>query len=361
MALVSLLASLLAGPSDVRAQGSSNPAVPAREQAITTASISPSRWQPALAHAGQKKRLLQWWGQWNDLLLVSLIEAAQNTHTDLKSAVDAIARVHDILPPERPNQRADVASWETSIADAAHGGALPLPGGLAADADWHPARVAIAAETAEQYVAWIQCRQRQGECTARLRALAILTGLSIGEVGQRLLARGTETVSVPGMTIQRLRARWLEQRPDLAAALLEVERSRIEIARAEAQRYPRLHLLGELGTSSAGNPPAQDAGPTDGQELIGPAMSVPPFDAQRLQTVLEARQADYIAAASELRSRAREAAREAEDALRALQNAQSRSKDRSPDAWLEQAMAWIHLYRTVGGGWGSVPAQSAQR
>jgi outer membrane protein TolC len=76
-----------------------------------------------------------------------------------------------------------------------------------------------------------------------------------------------------------------------------------------------------------------------------------------MQAVLEARQADYLAAASELRSRAREAAREAEQGVSALLAAQARSKE----AWLEQAMAWIHLYRVVGGGWSATPAAGPQR
>jgi outer membrane protein TolC len=134
--------------------------------------------------------------------------------------------------------------------------------------------------------------------------------------------------------------------------MLDVERARIEIARAEVQRHPRLQLLGEIGSDRAGA-----TGTVTEQEIVGPTQTMPPFDAQRMQAVLEARQADYLAAASELRSRAREAAREAEQGVSALLAAQARSKE----AWLEQAMAWIHLYRVVGGGWSATPAANPQR
>jgi outer membrane protein TolC len=88
--------------------------------------------------------------------------------------------------------------------------------------------------------------------------------------------------------------------------LFDVERARIEIARAEVQRHPRLQLLGEIGSGRAGA-----TGTVTDPEIVGPTQTMPPFDAQRMQAVLEVRQADYLAAASELRSRATEAAREA--------------------------------------------------
>ena len=322
------------------------------DHGVSAAAVAPSRWQPALAHAGQKARLLQWWGQWNDPLLVALIDAAQNAQPTLKSSLQSIARVHDLLPPERPAWRADAANWEASIADAAHGGAQPAPGGLMADADWHPARVAIAAETAEQYVGWLYCRQKKSDCSTRLRALSMLTGLSMEGLSERLLARSMTPPNPTRLNTPRLRTRWLEQRPDVAAAMLDVERARIEIARAEVQRHPRLQLLGEIGSDRAGA-----TGTVTEQEIVGPTQTMPPFDAQRMQAVLEARQADYLAAASELRSRAREAAREAEQGVSALLAAQARSKE----AWLEQAMAWIHLYRVVGGGWSATPTAGPQR
>ncbi|MFN5881674.1 MAG: RND transporter, partial [Burkholderiales bacterium] len=58
-------------------------AVPAAAQDIATEGIAPSRWQPALPHAGQKARLLRWWAQWNDPVLLSLIESAQTAQADL--------------------------------------------------------------------------------------------------------------------------------------------------------------------------------------------------------------------------------------------------------------------------------------
>lgn len=352
-------------------------AVPAAAQDIATEGIAPSRWQPALPHAGQKVRLLRWWAQWNDPVLLSLIESAQTEQADLPRSIKAIERVHDILPPERPTQRADAASWEASIAQAAHGGAMPTPGSARADRDWHPARVAVAAETAEQYMGWLHCRQGGGDCVAHLRALAILSGLPSGEVGELLLARGLREPTIPALREPRLRARLLEQRPDVAAAMLELEQTRIAIGRAEAQRHPRLQLQGDVqsGTQSPQGPLARletgalgvpsDASGNSGlsAEIVGPALSVPAFDALRLQSLVEARQADYLAAASELRSRALEASREVRDALGQLAAAQRRRQAASPgverplpapgDAWIEQAMAWIHLYRVVSGGWGN--------
>lgn len=371
------VAALLLNAVPVAAQGAAQGAA----QDVAAEGIAPSRWQPALPHAGQKARLLRWWAQWNDPVLLWLIESAQNTQSDLARGIKAIERVHDILPPERPAQRADTASWEASIAQAAHSGSVPSPGSARTDKDWHPARVAVAAETAEQFLAWLHCRHGGGDCVARLRALAILSGLPIGEVGERLLARGLQLPTVPTLREPRLRARLLEQRPDVAAAMLELEQARIEIGRAEAQRHPRLQLHGEVRSGQAGAPgplaqlqvgggsAASVASADSGMpaEIIGPALSVPPFDALRLQSVVEARQADYLAAASELRSRALEAARQVREALDQLAAAQRRAEavragaepapSRLVDAWLEQAMAWIHLYRVVSGGWGTESPQ----
>lgn len=396
-----VLAALLLNAGHSVAQPVGNPAVAAQgvgaggsaAEGVTSEGIAPSRWQPALPHEGQRGRLLRWWAQWNDPLMLSLIAAAQSQQADLPRSVRAIEHVHDILPPEQPAHRADPASWEASMAQAAHGGAMPSPGSRA-DADWHPARVAVAAETAEQYLGWLHCRRGGGACAARLRALAILTGLPIGDVGERLLARGLHLPEVPAIREPRLRARLLEQRPDVAAAMLALEQTRIEIGRAEAQRHPRLQLLGEVASHAAGNPAlaarlhaasvstASDAPADTGlsAEIVGPALSVPPFDASRLQSVVEARQADYLAAASALRSRALEAVRESTQALDQLTIAQNKAIAQSQsiaqnqataphtgqsaltatgltqalqdDAWLEQAIAWVHLYRVVSGGWG---------
>lgn len=378
---VVMLSALLLNAIPGRAQGIPEPASTA--QGIATEGIAPSRWQPALPHGGQKARLLKWWAQWNDPVLLSLIESSQRTQVDLPRSVKAIEQVHDILPPVRLSQRANSASWETSLAQAAHGGTMPSPGSARADKDWHPARVALAAEIAEHYVGWIYCRQSAGDCAAHLRALAILSGLPLGEVSELMRARGLELPSVPVLREPRVSARLLEQRPDVAAAMLELEQTRIEIGRAEAQRHPRLQLRGELRPGRQGSPghgadleaqavsgpsSSVESGPSssvDGDtpdELVGPALTLPPFDASRLALVVEARQADYLAAASALRSRAQEAAREVRDALNQVAAAQQRRLDAPPrsertaavksDEWLERAMAWIHLYRVASGSWG---------
>ena len=53
---------------------------------------APSQWFAPLPHGGTQADLTQWWSQWNDPLLVELVDAAQGASPTLASARSRVAQ-----------------------------------------------------------------------------------------------------------------------------------------------------------------------------------------------------------------------------------------------------------------------------
>lgn len=168
----------------------------------------PAQWFAPLPHGGDVRDLTAWWQQWNDPLLIELIEAAQAANPTLATARSRImqaraARVaagaallptldaqasalrgnsQPPLPLSTTLQAGLQTAWEIDLfggnraaADAAQ---ARLQG---ARAGWHDARVSVAAETANSYLNLRTCERQLAvaENDARSRAeSARLTGLS---------------------------------------------------------------------------------------------------------------------------------------------------------------------------------------
>lgn len=145
---------------------------------------APAAWQAALPHDGNLSNLANWWQQFNDPLLVQLIESAQNVSSDIASAKARIVEaqtsvVQDdaaskpnvtldgsatrsqqglLFPPSTNIGAAVNANWELDVwgkAAAAKSAAdAQLTGKKAV---WHDARIIVAAETARQYVNYRLC------------------------------------------------------------------------------------------------------------------------------------------------------------------------------------------------------------
>lgn len=198
---------------------------------------APPQWYAPLPHGGTLTDLKQWWLQFNDPLLIELIEAAQTANPNVATAGSRIAQARAarvaataaLLPgvdgaasATRGNAQAGMplattaqaglqAAWEIDLfggnraaADAAR---ARLEG---AEAGWHDARVSVAAETANSYVNLRTCErqlavtrhdaQSRAE-TSRLTELSARAGFTAPAVSA--LARASAAEASARATQQR--------------------------------------------------------------------------------------------------------------------------------------------------------------
>ncbi|KPF68682.1 hypothetical protein IP84_08530 [beta proteobacterium AAP99] len=344
--------------------------------------------------------------------------------------LDALWEI-DLFGAGRANRSAALAQLESS------------------QAAWHDARVSLAAEVAQTYVNLRACEQtarvlqqdvrsqqtsaglterkvqagleapangalvrasaadsalrlaaQQAQCEVLIKSLVALTALPEAQVRSVLAAR-TATLPTPrAFAVDALPAQWLTQRPDLRAIERDAAAALRDVDAAQAQRWPRLSLVGsvsrlrvESGSATALSTPWS----------IGPSLSLPIFDAGRRSAAVDAARARYAEARSRYEQRARDAVREVEEALVRMDAAQRREADaltaaqgfatfldaqrKRTDAGAgslldleearrtalnaqsslisvqaERVSAWISLYRAVGGGWSmEMPALPASK
>lgn len=353
-------------------------------------------------HGGERSHLSAWWRQFDDPVLVELIDAAQQASASLAQAASRIvqaqsvlaqagATVQPALDAAASRTRGPVSfggpllvrtqdllqlqsSWEIDLFGARlrerEAGTARLG---AREAEWHDARVAVAAEVASQYLALRACEyQRALEsadwvsrgATARLTRMAAAAGFQSGadlaiaqadveeqaarlqaqraecdllvkalvaisdldEIGLRArLAAGAERLPAPrGFVVEVVPAQLVAQRPDLAAAERELAAASAEIGVAIADRYPRMALSGAIG------PLRFDAGTVSLSAMswsLGPSLSVPLFDGGRRQSAQDAARARHQAADAVYREKVRQAIREVEQALVRLGSAARREAE----------------------------------
>jgi multidrug efflux system outer membrane protein len=374
-----------------------------------TAAPAPAAIAPALAHDGAVASLADWWGQAGDPLLVELIVAAQAASPTLASAATRIAEARASRVQAgaalAPTLDGSVAlSRGNQLAGGASGGGASLPsftnaqaglqagweidlfGGLAAGRDaasarldasqaqWHAARVAVAAETANAYFAERAC-QRQWQVsqadTASRRESARLTALSAeagftapadaalaragaADAAARLTQQATQcalqrqalqsltaweamplaerldaqagALELPALpAVERVPAQALAQRPDIYAAQREVAAASADTGAAQAQRYPRLSLSGSIAALQV-----RGAGASEllNNWSIGPLqLTLPIFDGGTRAAQVETAQARYDEAVLQYRAKVRQAVREVEEALLKLQDSALRATD----------------------------------
>ncbi|MGQ3092745.1 MAG: TolC family protein, partial [Roseateles sp.] len=340
------------------------------------------------------------------------------------------------------------ASWEVDLfggqrAAAAAGAAEAT----AATADWHAARVSLAADVAQAYVQLrlAQAREESAELDARfaeqianwgrqqqaagllsatdaailnteravaaasrsqwraeaqvaLQILALLCGERADALAAELappavVAEGFEVrreqPRTPAFDVSALPAQLLAQRPDLSAAhqrwIAAVQQQRS----AEAARWPQLSL-----TALAGETRLRVGGASSSGSMwaFGPSLSLPIFDAGLRKARVQGAEAAADEAAAALQSRWQTAVAEVEESLQRVTAGAEREREvdavrrewegiarrsgaqaqaglqsgtqrnvtfrnalAAYDAVLsvraEHALAWIRLYRSLGGGW----------
>ena len=366
----------------------------------------PAQWFAPLPHNGRLTDLRSWWQQQNDALLVELIDAAQAASPTIASALSRIEQARAtrtaagaaLLPTldasvgaSRGRTQPGFGSGAAPITSSAQAGLqaaweIDLFGGnraaagaaaermLGTQAQWHDARVSVAAEVVNQYDALRSCRQLAGitradansrqetarltdlstgagftapataalarasaaeararatqqaaQCEIDLKALVALTALQEPELRQKLAAAGAPRFQADMMSIATVPADALAQRPDVFSAEREVAAASADIGAARAQLYPRLGLNGSIGIAGF-----RSGGLTSDLQTwsIGPlALSLPLFDGGRRAANVDAAQARYQEAAALYRARVRHAVREVEEALVNLQSSGARDAD----------------------------------
>jgi multidrug efflux system outer membrane protein len=308
-----------------------------------------------------------------------------------------------------------------------------------ANAKWHDARVSVAAETANAYFAERACQeqlrvsesdarsrsetsrltdlsakagftapadaalarasasdasgrltQQRATCAVQRKALVALSGIDEPALAQKLAAAPTQRVRPAVGAIASVPAEAISQRPDVYAAELGVASASADVGSAEAERYPKLTVSGNIGRSQL-----RVSGFRQSLETwtVGPvALTVPLLDGGARKANTDAAKVRYTEAVSLYRANVRQAVREVEEALVNLDATDARTTDAdsavknyqaSFDATQaryssglaslfeledsrrtlftaqtarvslqrERTEAWVALYRSMGGGW----------
>jgi len=234
-------------------------------------------------------------------------------------------------------------------------------------------------------------------CDLLVKSLVALTAREEGALRVELATRANRLPQPREFSVTSLPAEVLAQRPDIQAAERDVAAAGADATQAVALRWPRITLAGNLGTartSSAGVT-------TDGSVwTMGPvSVSFPLFDGGTRRANAEAARERHGAAMRLYAARLRTAIQEVESALVTLQSTALRQEDAATaalgyersyratsasyeagaaslfevedarrsllsahstlnDLSHERLLAWISLYRAVGGGW-ATPAPAA--
>ena len=424
-----------------------------------------AQWQAPLPHQGTALAMADWWRQQGDTLLVELIEAAQSispniaqsmariesaraqrasANASLLPRIDAsVAANRGVSQPDVPAATSVTAglqsSWELDLVGANKAVSRASEAQLrGTQAQWHDARVAVAAEVASTYYSLASCSQQlalakkeadsreqtaslsamtakagltapfdaalarssaaeahnrviqqQAICDGSTKALVALTDVSETELRRRIATAFNRPVLLKPLEVARVPAQTLTQRPDVFSAERDVVVASAQVGSAKAQQYPRLTLSGSIGAlryTSSGRETNMDTW------SFGPlALTLPIFDAGQRQANVVAAQANYEQAVSIYKAKVRNAVREVEQTLVTLQSTSARQQDASiatsgysealaaaqrrynlglaslleleevrrraffaqsaeVSLALENTLAWVSLYRALGGG-----------
>ncbi|MEQ1557559.1 MAG: efflux transporter outer membrane subunit [Methyloglobulus sp.] len=371
---------------------------------------TPSRWNAAMpvvqtpvAHGGKVLSLKNWWAGFNDIALNRLLDAAQKESASVANAKARIEQARtDLIGTDSQFLPSLDANLAASRSNFSFGGTpfkrsqyqigfqssweIDLFGGLArqqeashshlesSNASWHDARVAVAAEVADAYLAFRYCEiqvqlaqsdassreasaellaiagnagfrspaevalanasaaegnkiliQRQGQCERSIKGLVAITAINEPELRRLLAVAPTQVATLPSppsFQIDAIPATILQQRPDVAAAERDMAEASAKIGVEQANRFPKVSLSGNI------TPVLQNI---NGAALtlaetwsIGPTISLPLFDAGKRAAKVDAAKAQYEAALSQYRATARTAIKEVEEALVRLHSVELR-------------------------------------
>lgn len=363
--------------------------------------MEPPSWQAP--HTGTLTDLTRWWATFNDATLDSFLEAAQKDSPTLAKAAAAIDKARanrtsvdaGFLPQVNASAGAGWSgslkngsgtsrianngldsSWEIDLfgknrRSAESAGALAQ----AREADWHDARVSLAAEVAGTYIDYRACRQKEKyyldqadsqtntsyltqlsatagftapadarladasaastrstalaqktECEVLVKSLVALTGMDEPSVRQQL---GQGTVSLPqpeSLAVSSVPADLVRQRPDIVSAERTLASTSAQIGVAKADRYPSLSLSGSISLS------ASSASPTTAPWSFGPTLSLPLFTGGKTEANIRSAKADYDSALADYKQVVRIAVKEVEQSLVRLDSMARREQEAGKSA-----------------------------
>lgn len=363
--------------------------------------MEPPSWQAP--HTGTFTDLTRWWATFNDATLDSFLEAAQKDSPTLAKAAAAIDKARanrtSVDAGFLPQVNASTATgWSGSLKNGS-GTSQITNGGLdssweidlfgknrrsaesvgaltqAREADWHDARVSLAAEVAGTYIDYRACRQKEKyyldqadsqtntsyltqlsatagftapadarladasaastrstalaqktECEVLVKSLVALTGMDEPSVRQQL---GQGTVSLPqpeSLAVSSVPADLVRQRPDIVSAERTLASTSAQIGVAKADRYPSLSLSGSISLS------ASSASPTTAPWSFGPTLSLPLFTGGKTEANIRSAKADYDSALADYKQVVRIAVKEVEQSLVRLDSMARREQEAGKSA-----------------------------
>lgn len=360
-----------------------------------------AQWQAPLPHQGMVNTLAQWWQQQGDPVLAELVAAAQTVSPSVGQAlarVDAaratraaasaallpsldasISASRGVTQPNVPlatTQSAGLqAAWELDLVGANRAVSRAADAQVqGVQAQWHDARVAVAAEVANSYYSLSTCTQllrvarldaasrqetarlaglsakagftapssaalarasaadgnsrvtqQAASCELDIKALVALTALPEPDLKKKLAEALIQPAQAAPFLIASVPAQTLTQRPDVFAAERDVIVASAQVGYAKAQRLPRLSLNGSIGAlriTSQGSTTSLDTW------SFGPlSLSLPIFDGGQRAANVTSAESDYTRAVVVYRGKVRQAVREVEEALVNLQSADARKAD----------------------------------
>lgn len=362
---------------------------------------APDQWYAPLPHQGNVGSLTQWWQQQGDPVLVELIAEAQAVSPSVSQALARVeasraqqAAAHSALVPNvgaqvsgsrgvsqpgfpvtNMQQVGLQAAWEIDLVGANRAVSRAAQANVeGSQAQWHDARVSVAAEVANLYYSWSTCTQQLAlarrdaasrQETARLteinagvgfvapsvaamarasaadgssrvtqqaalceletKALVALTAISEPSLKKKLALAIVKPPQVAIISIASVPARTIAQRPDVFSAEHDVMVASAQVGAAKAQRLPRLSLAGSIaGTRLTSNGVAQDGATWS----FGPlAINLPIFDGGLRVAAVTSAEANYQTVVTVYRAKVRQAVREVEEALVNLNSTDARTQD----------------------------------
>lgn len=381
----------------------------------------PAQWHASLpepdAQTNAQTNLQQWWQR--HATLAKLINSAQQASPSIAQAQTRIAQAR-LAASATAFARTPSLDASASAMRAKSQPGLPLAstaqiglqtaweidlfgGNRAADqaatarlqgstAQWHDARISVAAEVANLYVDFIACRQlldvaqkdaasraatanivaksaaqgmsaavtvaqanaaaaeansrslqQQTQCELAVKAMVVLTALPEPELQallqQELNQMQQKPLHLHALKVTSVPASMLRQRPDVFAAERDVTAASLEIGVADAKRFPRLSLNGAIGLLGQ-----RSNGVNDNTQTwsIGPlTINYPLFDAGQRRANVELAKQQYGEAATVYANKVRVAVKEVEDALLGLHSARLRQHeaDIGSGAWASNLAA----------------------
>ncbi|UYG04406.1 efflux transporter outer membrane subunit [Halomonas sp. LR3S48] len=360
-----------------------------------------AQWHAPLPHGGQLGDLSRWWAQFDDPLMLRLIEAGQQVSPTVAQAAARIAdaqaaRVAQsaaLLPSldasaSASRGRTDLDTpvgtetsaglqlgWELDLFGAGRAGVNAAQARLeSSQADWHDARVSVAAEIATTYVELRACEalaqqaeidtqsrvqtaqvtrltadkgfrppaeadlanasaaqgnvtliEQRTQCELLVKALSALAAQDEAALRRELATTNGRLPRPAELSVTAMPAEVLAQRPDIHAAARDVVAASADSDQARAQRWPRIGLAGSIGTTRISSGGISTNGSV---WSIGPlTVTLPLFDGGTRRANAEAARARYEAATTVYAARLREAIRDVEDALVTLDSTAKRSED----------------------------------